>query len=62
MYQWHRHVSKVLTLLLCFACLSQQLTHPQGYSQVQLTGSDSANNEGPKIYKALNVDLIYPRT
>ncbi|XP_069963224.1 uncharacterized protein [Bactrocera oleae] len=62
MYQWHRHFSKVLTLLLGFACLSQQLAHPQGYAQVQHSGSDSVNNEGPKIFKALNMDLIYPRS
>lgn len=61
MYQWHRHFSKVLTLLLGFACLSQQLAHPQGYAQVQQSGSVSVNNEGPKIFKALNMDLIYPR-
>ncbi|XP_039951584.1 uncharacterized protein LOC120768896 [Bactrocera tryoni] len=62
MFQWHRHFSKVLTLLLGCACLSQQLAHPQGYAQVQHSGRDGANNEGPKIFKALNMDLIYPRT
>ncbi|XP_011191022.2 uncharacterized protein LOC105217631 [Zeugodacus cucurbitae] len=62
MYQCHRHSTKILIVLLGFVCLSQQLAHPQGYSQVLHSGSDSPHNEGPKIFKALNMDLIYPRT
>ncbi|CAD6999924.1 unnamed protein product [Ceratitis capitata] len=62
MYQWHRHFLKVLILLFGCVCLSEQLTHTPGYSQVLVSGSDNANDEGPKIFKALNMDLIYPRT
>ncbi|XP_054744917.1 uncharacterized protein LOC129249250 [Anastrepha obliqua] len=62
MRQLYRHYAKVPTLLLGFTCFCLQLAHTQGYSQVLVSGSGSTNNEGPKIFKAINMDLIYPRT
>ncbi|XP_037959123.1 homeobox protein 2 [Teleopsis dalmanni] len=46
----------VFHLCLIFTCIHQIKT----YSQV--LSSSSYNNEGPKIYKALNMDLVFPKT
>jgi len=34
----------------------------QAYSQVLVSGTGAANDQGPRIFKALNTDLIFPRT
>ncbi|XP_067625526.1 uncharacterized protein [Eurosta solidaginis] len=62
MAKLHKHSTKLTRLVLSFVCISLKYSHTLGYSQVLVHRNDGALDEGPKIFKALNMDLIYPRT
>jgi len=33
----------------------------EAYSQVLVSGTGAGNDQGPRIFKALNTDLIFPK-
>lgn len=52
----------VQVLLISAILLHGQLQLSQAYTQVATSGSSGGHTEeGPKIYKALNFDLIFPK-
>lgn len=48
----------VLSLLLGFLLFPQETN---AYSQVLVSGSADGADQGPRIFKALNTDLIFPK-
>lgn len=48
----------VIGLLLGSILLPAQIA---AYSQVMVSGNAAATDQGPRIFKALNTDLIYPK-
>lgn len=48
----------VLGLLLGFLLFPQEAS---AYSQVLVSGSAAGGDQGPRIFKAMNTDLIFPK-